>query len=117
MLLPKHNLYITQTREPKHQKCDKPIGTGGYYTRQCEAVCTGCMSMTTSVCIPGITSAGAKTVGAEPNVPAQVYQVPGTLILLLNYQGTDFGYDLVRGYDYRRLLCPARNQFALSRLH
>ena len=73
--------------------------------------------MTTSVCIPGITSAGAKTVGAEPNVPAQVYQVPGTLILLLNYQGTDFGYDLVRGYDYRRLLCPARNQFALSRLH
>ena len=26
----KHNLYITQTREPEHQKCAKPIGTGGY---------------------------------------------------------------------------------------
>ena len=24
----KHNLYITQTREPERQKCDKPIGTG-----------------------------------------------------------------------------------------
>ena len=26
--MPKHNLYITQTREPEHQKCDKPIGSG-----------------------------------------------------------------------------------------
>ena len=26
----KHNLYITQTREPEHQKCDKPVGTGRY---------------------------------------------------------------------------------------
>ena len=28
--MPKHNPNTTQTREPEHQKCDKPVGTGRY---------------------------------------------------------------------------------------
>ena len=39
----KHNLNInitqTQTREPGHQKCDKPVGTGGYVNVKFTQIC------------------------------------------------------------------------------
>ena len=38
-------IYDSQTREPGHQKCDKPVGTEGYYQVVYFSFIIGCLKV------------------------------------------------------------------------